>query len=108
MKNSNNAKTIAQVQNHMVRQFGSKKGLYEEIDHLKRTFGSVHNALYEMVNGGDFLIYNKDVYNFLHRLGYTKAQLDKMDTWERYRQLIVRDGTRFYDQYRKSLKAKKK
>lgn len=108
MKNSNNAKTIAQVQNHMVRQYGSKKKLYEEMDYLRRNYGGIRNALVMMVEGGEFLIYNKDIYNFLHRLGYTKAQLDKMDKFERYKQLIVRDGTRFYDAYTKTLRARRK
>lgn len=108
MKNSNNAKTIAQVQNHMVRQFGSKKKLYEEMDHLRRSYGGIHNALVMMVEGGDFLFYRKDIYNFLNRLGYTKAQLDKMDIYKRYTELIVRDGTRFYDAYTKTLRARRK
>lgn len=108
MKNSNTKEVIAKVQNHMVRQFGSKKGLWEEMDHYKRSFGSLRIGLIHMVDGGNFLVYNKDVYNFLHRLGYTKAQLEKMDVWNRYRELIVRDGSRFYEQYLKSLKAKKK
>lgn len=108
MKNSNNAKTIGQVQNHMVRQYGSKKKLYEEMDHLRRNYGGIRNALVMMVEGGDFLIYRKDIYNFLNRLGYTKAQLEKMDVSERYKQLIVRDGSRFYEQYKKQLALKKK
>lgn len=108
MKNSNTKEVIAKVQNHMIRQIGSKRALYEEIENAKRSFGGVRYGLINMVDGGLFLIYNKDVYNFLHRIGYTKAQLDKMDVWNRYRDLIVRDGIRFYDQYVKALKSKKR
>lgn len=108
MKNSNNAKTIGQVQNHMVRMVRGKKKLYEDIKHQTKDYGSVRRALAVMFDEGRFLIYNKDIYNFLNRLGYTKAQLEKMDVGERYKQLIVRDGSRFYEQYKKELALKKR
>lgn len=110
MKNSNNAKTIASVQNHMARQVGGKKALFEEMQQAKKRNGSLRMGIDELVDGGIFLIYNGDVYNFLHRLGYTKAQLDKMDSgkrWDLYRHLLIRDGERFYRDYERAKAVKK-
>lgn len=105
MKNSNNAKTIAQVQAHMIRHQGGKKILYSEL--TNRSYGpTVYARVKKMVNGGMFLVYYKDIRDFLNRIGYTKAQLGKMSderVWDLYIHLLGRDGERFVRDYGREL-----
>lgn len=112
MKNSNNAKTIEMVQNHMVRMVGGKKKLYELISYYtKLNNGSVSKGILEMLEAPYFLYQYSKITPFLNRIGYTKAQLKKMDVvkqGELYAHLLVRDGTRFYNQYKKELALKKR
>lgn len=102
MKNSNTKEVIAKVQNHMVRQIGGKKLLYDSL--TNRNYGStVAVRVKRMVEGGFFLIYYKDIRAFLNRIGYTKTQLSKMSdnkVQDLYTHLLIRDGERFVKQYK--------
>lgn len=107
MKNSNTKEVIAKVQNHIIRMYGGKRALWRYISYKKSTGDfspSTESVLREMLRYGYFLKDEKKMYNFLHRLGYTKAQLEKMNVRERYVELIVRDGTRLYEQYSREMR----
>lgn len=109
MKNSNNAKTIAQVQNHMIRHVGGKKQLYRDL--TNKDYGATpYTRAKRLVSGGWFLVYYSDIRNFLNNIGYTKAQLSKMsDTkvWDLYKHLLGRDGERFVRDYGRELEKRK-
>lgn len=104
----------AKVQNHLIRLKGGKKALYESIKNYSKRYkkynerGIEEYAIAEMVEGGKFLISNKDIFNFLHRLGYSRAELEKMDIWKRYKDLVSYHGYKFYRQYEKELELKKR
>lgn len=92
MKNSNTKEVIAKVQAHMIRHQGGKKILYSEL--TNRSYGpTVYARVKKMVNGGMFLVYYKDIRDFLNKIGYTKAQLEKMSdakVWDLYTHLLGR------------------
>lgn len=109
MKNSNTKEVIAKVQTHMIRHLGGKKILYSEL--TNRSYGpTVYARVKKMVDGGFFLAYYSDIREFLHKIGYTKAQLEKMSNdkvWDLYKHLLARDGERFVRDYGRELEKRK-
>ena len=109
MKNSNTKEVIAKVQTHMIRHLGGKKILYSEL--TNRSYGpTVYARVKKMVNGGMFLVYYKDIRDFLNKIGYTKAQLEKISdarVWDLYIHLLARDGERFVRDYGREVEKRK-
>lgn len=113
--NTNSKEIIEKNKRHIIKQMGGKTVFFNEVsNYMKYQRGMTpYRAIYEMAQGGDFLIYNEDIRKYLHRLGLKDDEkLDKFRSprgygmAELYWSLMARDGERLFKDIEKE-KAKK-
>ncbi len=92
------------IQKH-IKEYYTKKELKEQIDYMicgnrkVSMLDSVNNAALELVRGGEFLIYNEDVKDFLNSLGINpqNKEYDDMKSWDLYCKLIAYNIEKIYN-----------
>ena len=67
---------------------------------------STYTAIANNVDGGNFLIYNTDVTDFLNSLGINpdNKEYDNVESWELYKHLIAVNGEKLIDSFNKNAK----
>jgi len=84
------------IREHILDYYDERgvKGLREDMEAVK--YGNMGNyqALKRLVEGGNFLIYNQDIEDFLNGLGINPdgKEFSHMDMFNTYSHLIAREG----------------
>jgi hypothetical protein len=65
---------------------------------------STYTAICNNVDGGNFLIYNADITDFLNSLDINpnKKEFDNLESWNLYRHLIAANGEKLINSFNKN------
>lgn len=90
------------LQQHILSYYDNIEDLKRDIDNLKDArLGNytIYQASAYMVQGGNFLIYNGDVRDFLNSLGINPQGKEYSDqkSWDLYKHLIALNCERLYN-----------
>ena len=90
-----NCKQIKDAIRAHILEYYSAEELAAQVNGIKcHVYPTNYHAIYHMVEGGCFLIYNNDIAAFLNGLGInpTNKEYDPIDSFKLYCHLIARDS----------------
>lgn len=98
-----NCKQIKDAIREHISEYYSPAELLAQVDTIKCSrYPTDYHAIYHMVEGGCFLIYNQDIADFINSLGInpTDKTYDPWDSFKLYCHMIARDAQLILDHAR--------
>lgn len=93
-----NCKAVKNMIREHILEYYSPEELKNQVEYLqegcRRLYPTNYDAVYHMVEGGSFMVYNHEIIDFLDSLGINSnnKKYDPYDSFKLYCHLIARDA----------------